>query len=96
MLLLMVDTDTDGAGALLESLVAQIVEERPHARIRRMTVIDDFIERGTAKHPASWARMLLADSVVVRIEEDLELFTRRTIPGVELKKERLEKPARMT
>ncbi len=31
MLLLMVDTDTDGAGALLESLVAQIVEKRPHA-----------------------------------------------------------------
>ena len=96
MLLLVVDPDTDGACALLESRIAHVVEEHTHARIRRMTVIYDFIKRRTAEHPASKARMLLADGVVIGIEEDLELFTRRTIRRVGLKKECLEKPARMT
>ena len=93
MLLLVVDPCTDRACAFLESRVACVVEKRAHARIRFMTVIENLIERGATEHPAPGSRMLLADGVVVGIEEDLELLARRPIRVVAPKKERFEKPA---
>lgn len=96
MLLLVMEPDANDGRCLFELRVARAFDEPTDMCVNFVPVVEHFIEWRAGQQTTPPARVFFSDSVVVRVEENFEFFSWRTVLRVVSQQERFEEPARVT